>query len=154
MYQQMNENAQMGQATAGVQQMQPQVTMEQQQVQTPQYEVLEEAKKGLFGIGATPAKIHASYRKSGVAMALEFLTRLTKDMGLNVTMEVRDGSNDDKVIAIDGGHRQDACYFINYLKEITGAEKPFIDAWFFTHAHKPFSAVRYRAKPEVPRGRY
>ena len=42
MYQQMNENAQMGQATAGVQQMQPQVTMEQQQVQTPQYEVLEE----------------------------------------------------------------------------------------------------------------
>ena len=24
---------------------------------------------------------------------------------------------DGKVIAIDGGHRQDACYFINYLKE-------------------------------------
>ena len=67
-----------------------------------EYEVLEEAKKGLFGIGATPAKIRASYRKSGVTLALEFLTRLTADMGLNVTMEVRDGTNDDKVIAIDG----------------------------------------------------
>lgn len=49
MYQQMNENAQMGQATAGVQQMQPQVTMEQQQVQTPQYEVLEEGLRRMFG---------------------------------------------------------------------------------------------------------
>ena len=45
----MNENAQMGQATAGVQQMQPQVTMEQQQVQTPQYEVLEEGLRRMFG---------------------------------------------------------------------------------------------------------
>ena len=42
---------------------------------------------------------------------------------------------DGKVIAVDGGHRQDACYFINFLKEITGQEKPFIDAWFLTHAH-------------------
>ena len=49
MYQQMNENAQMGQATAGVQQMQPQVTMEQQQMQTPQYEVLEEGLRRMFG---------------------------------------------------------------------------------------------------------
>ena len=40
-----------------------------------------------------------------------------------------------KVIAIDGGHRQDACYFIEYLKQITGQDKPHIDAWFFTHAH-------------------
>ena len=42
---------------------------------------------------------------------------------------------DGKVIAVDGGHRQDACYFINFLKEITGQEKPTIDAWFLTHAH-------------------
>lgn len=39
------------------------------------------------------------------------------------------------LIAIDGGHRQDACYFIDYLKKITGQEKPRIDAWFLTHAH-------------------
>ena len=42
---------------------------------------------------------------------------------------------DGKVIAVDGGARQDACYFINCLKEITGQGKPHIDAWFLTHAH-------------------
>ena len=42
---------------------------------------------------------------------------------------------DGKVIAVDGGHRQDACYFLNFLKELTGQEKPRIDAWFLTHAH-------------------
>lgn len=40
-----------------------------------------------------------------------------------------------KIIAIDGGHRQDALYFIDYLKKLTGQEKPYIDAWFLTHAH-------------------
>lgn len=33
-----------------------------------------------------------------------------------------------KIIAIDGGHRQDALYFIDYLKKLTGQEKPHIDA--------------------------
>ena len=49
MYQQMNENAQMGQATAGVQQMQPLETMEQQQVQAPSYDILEQGMRKLFG---------------------------------------------------------------------------------------------------------
>lgn len=40
-----------------------------------------------------------------------------------------------KVIAIDGGRREDADYFIEYLKKITGQEIPCIDAWFLTHAH-------------------
>ena len=40
-----------------------------------------------------------------------------------------------KVIAIDGGRRENADYFIEYLKEITGQDIPVIDAWFLTHAH-------------------
>ena len=40
-----------------------------------------------------------------------------------------------KIIAIDGGRREDTDYFIEYLKEITGQEIPVIDAWFLTHAH-------------------
>ena len=40
-----------------------------------------------------------------------------------------------KVIAIDGGHRQDATYFLSYLREVTGKEIPHIDAWFLTHPH-------------------
>ena len=44
-------------------------------------------------------------------------------------------TDDGKVIAIDGGRREDADYFLEYLKEITGQEIPVIDAWFLTHAH-------------------
>jgi spoIIIJ-associated protein len=95
-----------------------------------EYTVLEEPKKGLFGIGATPAVIEATYQKNGVALALEFLTRLTKDMGLTVTMSVRDGSNGDKVIAIDGdhagvliGHHGDTLDALQYLSNLAANKK-------------------------------
>ena len=95
-----------------------------------EYTVIEEPKKGLFGIGATPAVIEATYQKNGVALALEFLTRLTKDMGLNVTMAVRDGSNGDKVIAIDGdhagvliGHHGDTLDALQYLSNLAANKK-------------------------------
>ena len=95
-----------------------------------EYTVIEEPKKGLFGIGATPAVIEATYQKNGVALALEFLTRLTKDMGLNVTMTVRDGSNGDKVIAIDGdhagvliGHHGDTLDALQYLSNLAANMK-------------------------------
>ena len=38
-----------------------------------EYTVLEEPKKGLFGIGAVPAKISAIYTVGGEYLALEFL---------------------------------------------------------------------------------
>ena len=95
-----------------------------------EYTVIEEPKKGLFGIGATPAVIEATYQKNGVALALEFLTRLTKDMGLNVTMTVRDGGNGDKVIAIDGdhagvliGHHGDTLDALQYLSNLAANKK-------------------------------
>jgi spoIIIJ-associated protein len=95
-----------------------------------EYTVLEEPKKGLFGIGATPAVIEATYQKNGVALALEFLTRLTKDMGLNVTMTVREGTNNDKVIAIDGdhagvliGHHGDTLDALQYLSNLAANKK-------------------------------
>ena len=43
---------------------------------------------------------------------------------------------DGKIIAIDGGHREDARYFVDYLKKLTGEIKPRVDAWFLTHSHK------------------
>lgn len=43
---------------------------------------------------------------------------------------------DGRIIAIDGGHREDARYFVDYLKKLTGEERPRIDAWFLTHSHK------------------
>ena len=95
-----------------------------------EYTVVEEPKKGLFGIGSTPAVVEATYQKNGVALALEFLTRLTKDMGLEVTMEVRDGTNGDKVIAIDGdhagmliGHHGDTLDALQYLSNLAANKK-------------------------------
>lgn len=95
-----------------------------------EYTVLEEPKKGLFGIGATPAVIEATYQKNGVALALEFLQRLTKDMGLDVTMTVREGSNNDQVIAIDGdhagvliGHHGDTLDALQYLSNLAANKK-------------------------------
>ena len=44
-------------------------------------------------------------------------------------------TDDGKVIVIDGGHRTETDYFIEYLKAVTGDKKPHIDAWFLSHAH-------------------
>ena len=95
-----------------------------------EYTILEEPKKGLFGIGATPAVIEATYQKNGVALALEFLQRLTKDMGLDVTMTVREGNNNDQVIAIDGdhagvliGHHGDTLDALQYLSNLAANKK-------------------------------
>lgn len=40
-----------------------------------------------------------------------------------------------KVIVIDGGFRCDAENLIKHLTDITGTDKPHIDAWFLSHAH-------------------
>lgn len=40
-----------------------------------------------------------------------------------------------KVIAIDGGLRRDAAYFLEYLRTLTGQAVPHIDVWFLTHPH-------------------
>jgi len=117
------------------------------------YTVIEEPKKGLFGIGATPAVIEASYRMNGVDLALAFLTRLTKDMGLNVTMEVRDGTNDDKIIAIDGdnagvliGHHGDTLDALQYLANLAANKKE--EGEKRTYVKITIDVENYRAKRE------
>lgn len=44
-------------------------------------------------------------------------------------------TEDGKVIVIDGGYASETPYFLEYLKQVTGREKPHIDAWFLSHAH-------------------
>ena len=44
-------------------------------------------------------------------------------------------TEDGRVIAIDGGYQQETDHFLAVLKELTGSEKPHIDAWFLTHPH-------------------
>ena len=98
-----------------------------------EYTVLEEPKKGLFGIGAVPAKISASYTVGGEYMALEFLQKLVADMELNVKVTLTDGDNDDKLINIDGidgenagvliGHHGDTLDSLQYLANLAANKK-------------------------------
>ncbi len=44
-------------------------------------------------------------------------------------------TEDGKVIVVDGGFKTETDYFIEYLKAVTGQEKPVIDAWFLSHPH-------------------
>lgn len=55
-----------------------------------EYTVLEEGKKGLFGIGAVPAKIQATYLPTGLDLALDFVKTTLKNMNIEATITVSD----------------------------------------------------------------
>ena len=67
-----------------------------------EYTVLEEAKKGLFGIGAAPAKIKASYTVKGIYVALEMIKKVVADMGIEATVTYTKTADGDDRINIDG----------------------------------------------------
>ncbi|MGM9632795.1 MAG: RNA-binding cell elongation regulator Jag/EloR [Eubacteriales bacterium] len=55
-----------------------------------EYTVLEEAKKGLFGIGATPAKVKVSYAPTGIDLALDFVKTTLNNMNIDAVLTVSD----------------------------------------------------------------
>ena len=97
-----------------------------------QYTVLEEAKKGLFGIGAAPAKVSFVYEteKTGGEVALEFIEKLLADMEIKAEVTMTDGDNDDKVISVVGeeagiliGHHGDTLDSLQYLANLAANKK-------------------------------
>ena len=104
-----------------------------------EYEVIEEPKKGLFGIGAAPAKISATLR-GGEHDALEFIKKLLSDMQINANVEMTAGeSADSKVISIEGegasvliGHHGETLDSLQYLanlsanKRVNGVKREFV----------------------------
>ena len=118
-----------------------------------EYTVIEEAKRGFLGLGATPAKISASYTEKGEDLALNFIKTLVADMGLNVNVEMKDTDGDAKLIDITGegagiliGHHGDTLDSIQYLanlaanKKVDGEKRPFVKI--------SIDAEGYRAKRE------
>ena len=63
--------------------------------------------------------------------AIHMLKSVTDTIGDSFIITTADG----KVIVIDGGHKTETDYFIEYLKSVTGQCRPHIDAWFLSHAH-------------------
>ena len=104
------------------------------------YTVLEEPRKGLFGIGATPAKIEAVYQKTSSDVALEFVRQIVARMELtDATVTMTDGENGEKRICVDGdnagvliGHHGETLDSLQYLtnlaanKKIEGEKREYI----------------------------
>ena len=119
-----------------------------------EFEVIEEAKKGLFGIGATPAKIQAKVVLKGEKFALDFINQLVKDMDLNVSVEMKDGAEaDTKLIEINGegaavliGHHGDTLDSIQYLANLAANKK--VDGEKLPHVRINVDIENYREKRE------
>ena len=104
------------------------------------YTVLEEPKKGLFGIGAAPAKILAVYQKTSSDIALDFVRQIVAQMELNeTTVTMTEGENGEKRISVDGdsagvliGHHGETLDSLQYLtnlaanKKIEGEKREFV----------------------------
>ena len=104
------------------------------------YTVLEEPRKGLFGIGASPAKIEAVYQKTSSDIALEFVRQIVARMELaDTTVTMTDGENGEKRISVDGdnagvliGHHGETLDSLQYLtnlaanKKIEGEKREYI----------------------------
>ncbi len=95
-----------------------------------EFEVLEEGKRGFLGIGATDAKVSASYTLGGADIALEFIRKIASDMELNLTIEKKVGNNDDILITADGegagaliGHHGETLDSLQYLANLAANKK-------------------------------
>ena len=104
-----------------------------------EYVVLETAKKGLFGIGATNAKIQATYNIKGVYAALDMIEKVVADMGLDAKVCLAKHEGDEALITVDGegagiliGHHGDTLDSLQYLanlsanKKVNGVKREFV----------------------------
>lgn len=69
-----------------------------------EYEVLEEGKKGLFGIGATDTKLRVYLPETPATRAVDFLETLLANMGLEASVEVVDETEEEISLNIVGEH--------------------------------------------------
>jgi len=118
------------------------------------YEVIDEPKKGLFGIGATPAKIKAVYAVGGEYTALDFVKKLLSDMNIEAEVTVSDGDNDDKLIDVKGdaasiliGHHGDTLDSLQYLANLAANKK--VNGEKPEHTKITIDIEGYRAKREA-----
>ena len=108
-------------------------------VESLEFTVLEEGKRGFLGIGAVDAKVKAEYTLGGADIALEFVRKVIADMELNLTVDKKVGNNDDIVITADGegagsliGHHGETLDALQYLanlaanKKVKGEKRDFV----------------------------
>ncbi len=99
------------------------------------YTVLEEPKRGLFGIGAAPARVQVSYTAPAAETApadpaLNFIKTLLANMELDVKVTVTEPAEGEKYISIEGdaagvliGHHGDTLDSLQYLANLAVNKK-------------------------------
>ena len=99
-------------------------------VEEIEFNVLEEGKRGFLGIGATDAKVSASYTVKGSELAADFIRKIVADVELELTVAVKPGNNDDTVITVDGegaglliGHHGETLDALQYLANLAANKK-------------------------------
>ena len=104
--------------------------LEAPSVEALEYTVLEKEKKGFLGIGACDAKILASYTKSGIEIAVDFIKTILADMSIEATVTLADADNADKLINIEGaevgaliGHHGETMDSLQYLANLAANQK-------------------------------
>ena len=104
-----------------------------------EYTVIEEPKKGFLGIGATDAKISASYTEGKEVEAFAFIEKLVADMNLDAEVSMSDGENGEKRISVSGesaailiGHHGETLDSLQYLanlaanKRVSGKKEEYV----------------------------
>ena len=93
-------------------------------------EVLEEAKKGFLGMGATPAKVKVTYIFKPLEAARSFVETLIKDMGIDATVTIHEDGAGEALITIAGegagtliGHHGDTLDSLQYLVNLAANKK-------------------------------
>ena len=91
-----------------------------------EYEVLEEGKKGLFGIGASDAKIRVWLKETPALRAVEMLEKLIENMHLNAEVQVLSETDEEVLLNIEGdnlgvliGRRGDVLDSVQYLATLS-----------------------------------
>ena len=118
-----------------------------------EYIVLEEGKKGLFGIGAQNAKISASYNVGGEERAFAFVKQLLGDMGIEAEVSMEDGEDGVKKISVCGedaavliGHHGDTLDSLQYLANLAANKR--VDGKKEAYVKINVDVEGYRAKRE------
>lgn len=102
------------------------------------YTVLEEPKRGLFGLGAAPARVQVSYAApvaeetpaAAADPALSFIETLLENMQLDVDVKMTEPAQGEKYISITGdaagvliGHHGDTLDALQYLTNLAVNKK-------------------------------